>query len=138
MEINYGAVLRREDPERFWQLEGEIKKLLTKGLPGTKFWDLFMQCAKCNYVMPAHHFPYYHECVAIVIRGYEITAFKRSYRSTVLTDEDENDSNMAVEPVEEVLGHDSDDDDLPTLESLLAATRPLLRSSPSSCLRSAF
>ncbi|TEB18668.1 hypothetical protein FA13DRAFT_1719694 [Coprinellus micaceus] len=108
-------LLRREDPERFWQLEDEIEKLLTKGLPGTKFWDLFMQCAKCNYVMPAHHFPYYHECAAIVIRGYEITAFKRSYRSTVLTDKDENDSNMAVEPVEEVLGDDSDDD-LPTLE----------------------
>ncbi|TEB30810.1 hypothetical protein FA13DRAFT_1791966 [Coprinellus micaceus] len=121
-------LLRREDPERFWQIEDEIEKLLTKGLAGAKFWDLFTQCAQCNYVMPAHHFPYYHECAAIVIRGYEVTAFTRSYRSTVLSDRAEaNESDfhanmMLVEPMAEDL-EDSSDDDLPTLSALLAATR---------------
>jgi hypothetical protein len=128
LESDRYSVLRREDPERFWQIEDDIETLLTKGLAGAKFWNLFTQCVQCNYVMPAHHFPYYHKCAAIVIRGYEVTAFTRSYRSTVLSDRAEaNESDfhanaMLVEPAVDDL-EDDDDDDLPTLTSLLAATR---------------
>ncbi|KAJ3500390.1 hypothetical protein NMY22_g19276 [Coprinellus aureogranulatus] len=76
-------LLRREDPEHFWKFEDDIEKLLTKGLPGTKFWDLFVQCTQCNHVMPTHHFPYSHKCSQVVIKGYEHAALMRSCRSAI-------------------------------------------------------
>lgn len=44
-----------------------LKKLLIKGLPGEKFWEVFVQCTSCNFVMPRQYFPYYHPCVTHVV-----------------------------------------------------------------------
>ncbi|KAJ3550551.1 hypothetical protein NMY22_g399 [Coprinellus aureogranulatus] len=100
-------LLRREDPVHFRKFDKDIERLLTEGLPGTKFWDIFIQCTQCNHVMPAHHFPYYHECTQAAIKGFEHTALMRSYRSKVMdqvnstvegSDSDSNsESDMAVE-----------------------------------------
>ena len=46
------------------------EKLLENGLPGEKFWELFVQCTSCNYVMPRHHFPYAHACAASIVEAH--------------------------------------------------------------------
>lgn len=53
------------------------EKLLEGGLPGEKFWELFVQCTSCNYVMPRHHFPYSHACTMSVV---EANIARRSHR----------------------------------------------------------
>ncbi|KAJ3517091.1 hypothetical protein NMY22_g14041 [Coprinellus aureogranulatus] len=60
-------LLKREDPENYFLLQDMLKQLLLKGLPSDKFWDLFVQCTKCKYVMPRQYFPYYHPCVVQVV-----------------------------------------------------------------------
>ncbi|KAJ3519813.1 hypothetical protein NMY22_g13031 [Coprinellus aureogranulatus] len=61
------SVLKREDPERFLELQKSLQTLLVKGLPAEKFWDLFVQCTACMYVMPHQYFPYYHACMVDVV-----------------------------------------------------------------------
>ncbi|KAJ3504873.1 hypothetical protein NMY22_g17774 [Coprinellus aureogranulatus] len=53
-------LLKREDPEHFLKAQQSLETLLVKGLPADKFWDAFVQCTSCMYVMPRHHFPFYH------------------------------------------------------------------------------
>ncbi|TEB18470.1 hypothetical protein FA13DRAFT_1719867 [Coprinellus micaceus] len=59
--------LRREDPNKFVHLQHSLQTLLAKGLPADKFWDLFVQCTDCKYVMPQQYFPYYHACIVQVV-----------------------------------------------------------------------
>lgn len=61
------TVLKREDPERFLELQDMLKQLLLKGLPADSFWDMFVQCIDCRFVMPRQYFPYYHQCVVQVV-----------------------------------------------------------------------
>ena len=44
-----------------------LHSLLAEGLPAEGFWDLFVQCTDCKYVMPRHYFPYYHPCVVRIV-----------------------------------------------------------------------
>lgn len=44
-----------------------LKQLLIKGLSADNFWDLFVQCTDCRFVMPRQYFPYYHQCVVQVV-----------------------------------------------------------------------
>ncbi|KAJ3528942.1 hypothetical protein NMY22_g9200 [Coprinellus aureogranulatus] len=60
-------LLRREDPEEFLKAQEALESLLVKGLPAEKFWDVFVQCTSCMYVMPQHHFPFYHPCMVQVV-----------------------------------------------------------------------
>ncbi|KAJ3533869.1 hypothetical protein NMY22_g7154 [Coprinellus aureogranulatus] len=60
-------LLRREDPEHFLKLQESLRNLLAKGLPADDFWDLFVQCTNCRYVMPAQYFPYYHACIVQLV-----------------------------------------------------------------------
>ncbi|KAJ3523299.1 hypothetical protein NMY22_g11501 [Coprinellus aureogranulatus] len=60
-------LLKREDPEHYLELQDMLKQLLVKGLPADKFWDLFIQCTDCRFVMPRQYFPYYHHCVVQVV-----------------------------------------------------------------------
>lgn len=63
-------VLKREDPKRFLKLQQSLVDLMEKGLPAEAFWDSFIQCMDCKYVMPRHYFPYYHTCVVQVIHSH--------------------------------------------------------------------
>ncbi|KAJ3512235.1 hypothetical protein NMY22_g15392 [Coprinellus aureogranulatus] len=60
-------LLKREDPENYLKLQDMMKRLLVKGLPADQFWDLFVQCMDCRFVMPRQYFPYYHHCVVQVV-----------------------------------------------------------------------
>lgn len=51
-------------------MQGMVKSLVEKGLPAVEFWDLFIQCATCKFVMPRQYFPYYHPCVVKVIHSH--------------------------------------------------------------------
>ncbi|KAJ3531239.1 hypothetical protein NMY22_g8243 [Coprinellus aureogranulatus] len=64
---NRRTVLKREDPENYLKLQDMLKRLLVKGLPAEQFWDLFVQCTDCRFVMPRQYFPYYHHCVVQVV-----------------------------------------------------------------------
>ncbi|KAF6745693.1 hypothetical protein DFP72DRAFT_856101, partial [Ephemerocybe angulata] len=55
-------LLQRQDPEYYSILEDNLQRLLVFGLPAKAFWDLFVQCTKCNFVSPRHHYPYFHKC----------------------------------------------------------------------------
>ncbi|KAJ3523081.1 hypothetical protein NMY22_g11606 [Coprinellus aureogranulatus] len=66
----YRSVLKREDPEAFLKLQKLVKSIVEKGLPAADFWDLFVQCEACSYVMPRHYFPYYHPCVVEVVHSH--------------------------------------------------------------------
>lgn len=63
------VVLRREDPDKFVEFERLLEKLLKNGLSSEKFWDIFVQCTTCNYVMPRHYFPYAHPCTTSVVEA---------------------------------------------------------------------
>lgn len=68
------------------------EKLLKGGLPATKFWDLFVQCTKCNYVMPRHYFPYAHPCtVSIVEANLAYTANRTVLRKRLAEQEHKSD-----------------------------------------------
>ena len=58
------TVLRQEDPDHFNRLEKDLAALIFQGLSSEKFWDLFVQCTKCKFVIPRHYFPYQHECAS--------------------------------------------------------------------------
>lgn len=60
-------MLRREDPEHFLKFQDDLRSLIEKGVPAGKFWDLFVQCTACQYVMPRQYFPYYHPCIVQVV-----------------------------------------------------------------------
>ncbi|TEB25755.1 hypothetical protein FA13DRAFT_1796257 [Coprinellus micaceus] len=62
-------LLRREDPDKFVEFERLLEKLLKNGLSSEKFWDIFVQCTTCNYVMPRHYFPYAHPCTTSVVEA---------------------------------------------------------------------
>lgn len=64
--LSFELDLRREDPRKFFHLQGSLKTLLSKGLPADEFWNLFIQCTDCKYVMPQQYFPYYHACAGEV------------------------------------------------------------------------
>lgn len=81
-------MLRREDPEKFVEFERMTEKLLKLGLPSDKFWDLFVQCTSCNYVMPRHYFPYTHPCtVSIVEANLAVTANRAVFRKRLAQEE---------------------------------------------------
>ncbi|TEB31010.1 hypothetical protein FA13DRAFT_1791738 [Coprinellus micaceus] len=110
--------LRQEDPERFLELQGSLKKLLVKGLQAEKFWDLFVQCTICRYVMPCQYFPYYHQCIVQVVHRQlglpKAIAPPKDFEETI---------NRIL--AEDAL--DDSDEELPDIPSLFAPTSKIRR-----------
>ncbi|KAF6751501.1 hypothetical protein DFP72DRAFT_1071182 [Ephemerocybe angulata] len=58
--------LKRMDPEYYYAFKEDLEKLTSEGLKAEKFWDLFVQCTRCNLVLLRQNFPYSHTCFARV------------------------------------------------------------------------
>ena len=105
--------MRREDPERFLELQGNLKRLLVKGLPAEKFWDSFVQCTACRFVMPCQYFPYYHQCIVHVV--HRQLGLPKTIAPPIEFEE----------KIDRILSEDAladSDDELPELLSVLAPT----------------
>ena len=104
--------MRREDPEQFLEFQSLLKKLIVKGLPAEKFWDSFVQCTDCNYVMPRQYYPYYHPCVVQVV--HRQLGVPKDLQPTAAFEE----------TIERILEEDygSDEEDLSGTHAILAPT----------------
>ncbi|RXW13048.1 hypothetical protein EST38_g12804, partial [Candolleomyces aberdarensis] len=54
--------IREEFPEESEQTANCLDTLCDKGVPASEFWALFVQCAKCGFVMAKYRYPYAHQC----------------------------------------------------------------------------
>ncbi|RXW16681.1 hypothetical protein EST38_g9171 [Candolleomyces aberdarensis] len=54
--------IREEFPEDVEKIESQIDFLWGEGLSASEFWKLFVQCARCGFVMAKHRYPYSHRC----------------------------------------------------------------------------
>lgn len=116
--LPFSAVLRREDPEKFIEFERLTEKLLTGGLPSTKFWEIFVQCTKCNYVMPRQYFPYAHPCtVSIVEANLAFTGHRTVLRKRLAHWQQEyrSDDEESVSSKRDLTPELGSDDSLPVL-----------------------
>ncbi|RXW14369.1 hypothetical protein EST38_g11483, partial [Candolleomyces aberdarensis] len=60
--VNQLKRVREEFPEEIEETENRIDSLHEGGLPASEFWNLFVQCARCGFIMGKHRYPYAHRC----------------------------------------------------------------------------
>ncbi|KAJ2934430.1 hypothetical protein H1R20_g2682, partial [Candolleomyces eurysporus] len=54
--------IREEFPEESEKTLSCLDILYDDGVSASEFWSLFVQCAKCGFVMAKHRYPYAHQC----------------------------------------------------------------------------
>ncbi|KAF6741165.1 hypothetical protein DFP72DRAFT_1084752 [Ephemerocybe angulata] len=136
-------LLKQMDPHYFNEFEESLDELVANGLKADKFWDLFVQCTKCNFVLPRHYFPYHHKCATRAIshllnrERWEPPAKRsRTLRRQDSDSESEPELDVAAPhrqahgPQAESEGSDSSGDDVDDTATPTQATPVAVRRSP--------
>lgn len=75
--------VRDECPTEIETTLDKLEDLTAHGAPASEFWELFIQCAECSYVLPRHLYPYSHTC----------SKRKRTEKEVEEAEEDEEDED---------------------------------------------
>ena len=105
-----------------------LEKLLQKGLPSGKFWDIFVQCTACNYVMPRHYFPYVHPCTTSIVEANLartaniMSAYRKRLCDSEHTSDDEESLSLDINERSITPAEPGSDDSLPDVLDVIRST----------------